>query len=60
MEVPPSPKFHMNVARLPEAMAVEVSGAKEVPFTSHKGLAEKLMIGGGNMPKVCVSVERHP
>ena len=52
VEVPPSPKFHKKVAKLPDEMAVEVAGEKEVPFISHKGLAVKLIIGGGKIPKV--------
>ena len=52
MEVVPSPKSQKNVAKLPEAMAIDVSGANDVPFTSHKGLAVKLITGGGNIPRV--------
>ena len=60
LEVVPSPKFQKNWVRLPEAMAVEVAGEKDVPFISHKGLAEKLTIGGGKIPNVCVSVALQP
>lgn len=52
MEVPPSPKFQANATRLPEAMAVDVAGAKCVPFTSHKLLAVKLNMGAGKIPSV--------
>lgn len=60
MEVLPSPKSQKKEAKLPDAMAVEVAGENAVPFASHNGVAEKLMIGGGKIPSVCVSVDGQP
>lgn len=52
VEVPPSPKDQKNCVRLPDEIAVEVAGAKDVPFLSQSELAVKLTIGAGNMLSV--------
>ncbi len=56
----PSPKSQKNEAKLPDAIAVEVAGEKAVPLASQSGVAEKLIMGGGKMPRVCVRVAGHP
>lgn len=60
VDVLPSPKSQKKEAKLPEAIAVEVAGEKEVPFASQSGFAEKLIMGGGKMPRVCTWVAKQP